>query len=77
MNINSIKIENFRIFKNYEIEFDKNLKASANSTKPKSTFTVVNHPPDLGNDLSKFGNKANNANGNANAAPKPVIPAVS
>ncbi|CAI8363027.1 MAG: Uncharacterised protein [Bacteroidota bacterium] len=38
---------------------------------------MCNHPPDLGSLLSMFGKKDRNPNGNANAVPKPSIPAVS
>ena len=55
---------------------DKNLKAKASSRNPKTTFTVFNHPPDFGNEFNQFGNRANKANGNANASPNPPIPAV-
>src|SRR5690606_7625070 len=54
----------------------KNLKAKASSKKPRTTFVVVIHPPDFGNEFNQFGNNANKANGNARAAPNPVIPAV-
>src|SRR5690606_20277581 len=56
--------------------FDKNLIAIANSRNPNTTFTEVSHPPDLGSDCNHPGNIANNANGNANANPKPANPAV-
>ena len=56
---------------------DKNLTANASSMKPKTTFTFVIHPPDLGSDLSQFGNMAHNAKGNPNAIPNPAAPAVS
>lgn len=52
------------------------MKANATSKKPKTTFTVFNQPPDLGKDCNQLGNKANNANGNASARPKPPIPKV-
>ena len=58
-------------------EFDKNLKAKANSKNPKITFVVFNHPPDLGNEFNQLGNSANKAKGKAKATPKPLIPAVS
>ena len=32
----------------------KNLKASAISTKPNTTFTVLSQPPDLGNDFNQY-----------------------
>ena len=56
---------------------DKNLKAKANSKKPKITLVVFNHPPDLGKEFNQLGNSANKANGNAKAKPKPAIPIVS
>ncbi len=52
---------------------DKNLKAKANSKKPKNTFTVLSQPPDLGIELSQLGNIANNVKGNAKAIEKPNI----
>src|SRR5437868_1800840 len=57
--------------------FDRNFTASANSRKPNTILTVVSHPPDLGNALSKLGNNANTVKGNANAKPNPAIPIVS
>ena len=57
--------------------FERNLKASASSKKPRTTFVVFSQPPDLGNALSKFGNIANKAKGRPRASPKPPIPAVS
>lgn len=57
--------------------FDKNLNASANSTKAKTFFTVSSQPPLFGKDFNQLGKMANNANGNANAVPKPAMPAVS
>ena len=58
------------------LRFERNLKASASSKNPRTTFVVFNQPPDFGNEFNQFGNNANNANGNAKANPKPVIPAV-
>src|SRR5882724_915798 len=55
---------------------DKNLIAIASSRKPRTTFTEVSHPPDLGNDCNQPGNIANNAKGNASAKPNPASPAV-
>ena len=52
---------------------DKNLKAKANSTNPKTTFSVLSQPPDLGILPKKLGTKAKNINGNANPNPKPNI----
>ena len=57
--------------------FDRNLNARASSRKPSTTFTVVNHPPDLGIEFIQPGNAANRAKGKARANPKPPIPAVS
>ena len=51
--------------------FDKNLKARANSRKPKTTLTVLSHPPDFGKALSMVGKAAKKAKGNARARPKP------
>ena len=56
--------------------FDKNLNANANSKNPKTTFVVFNQPPDFGKEFNQLGNSANKAKGNANANPKPPIPAV-
>src|SRR6187551_2376857 len=53
---------------------EKNLTARANSKNPNTTFTVVNHPPDLGNDCSQPGKSANNAKGKASPRPNPPIP---
>ena len=58
-------------------EFDKNLKAKANSKNPKITLVVFNQPPDFGNEFSQLGKSANKAKGKAKATPKPLIPAVS
>src|SRR4051812_19822653 len=55
---------------------DKNLKASASSTKASTFFTVSNQPPDFGSDFSQLGKIANSANGNAKARPKPASPLV-
>ena len=56
---------------------ERNLKASASSKKPNTTFTEFNQPPDFGNELSQLGNSANKAKGIANAKPNPPIPNVS
>ena len=53
---------------------DRNLKASANSTKPNITFIELVQEPDFGSLLIIFGKNANNVNGIANATPKPNIP---
>ena len=53
---------------------ERNLKAKANSIKPKTTFTVLSQPPLFGKVFNQFGNNANKANGNAKANPKPPIP---
>src|SRR5690606_23892448 len=56
--------------------FDKNLNANANSTKPKTTFIMFNHPPDFGNVFNQPGKAANNPKGNAKASEKPNIPII-
>ena len=56
--------------------FERNLNAKASSIKPNTTFTVFSHPPDLGNELKRFGKSANKAKGNASANPNPAIPDV-
>ncbi len=53
--------------------FDKNLKAKANSKKPKTTFTVFNQPPDFGKEFNQPGKAANKANGSAIASENPNI----
>src|SRR5436190_23240090 len=58
---------------NTKSALDKNLKAKANSKKPKNTFTVFNHPPDFGNVFNQPGNIAKSINGKANANEKPNI----
>ena len=55
---------------------EKNLKASASSANPNTTLTVLSQPPDLGNELSQLGKRANRAKGNASANPKPAMPDV-
>src|SRR5690554_2231054 len=57
--------------------FDKNFRAKANSRNPRTTFTVLGHPPDFGCVFNQLGNKAKTAKGRARAAPNPPIPAVS
>src|SRR6478609_10331748 len=59
---------------NTKSALDKNLKAKANSKKPKNTFTVFNHPPDFGNVFNQPGNIAKSMNGKAKANEKPNIP---
>ena len=44
---------------------ERNLKARANSKKPKNTLTVFNQPPDLGKEFNQPGKAANKVNGNA------------
>ena len=61
---------------NTKSAFDKNLKARANSKKPKTTLTEFNHPPDFGNVFNHPGNIANNINGKANALENPSIPTI-
>ena len=55
---------------------DKNLKAKANSRNPKTTFTVLSHPPDLGKECNQLGNKAKSMNGKAKANENPSIPTI-
>ncbi|MNQ96142.1 hypothetical protein D3C85_1117340 [compost metagenome] len=50
------------------------MKAKANSRKPRTTFTVLSHPPDLGSEFSQPGKAANKANGSAMARENPSIP---
>src|SRR5687768_14800984 len=54
----------------------RNFTASASSIKPRTTFTSVRQPPDLGMDCSQFGNIAKRAKGNPSARPKPAAPTV-
>src|SRR6478736_3014633 len=54
----------------------RNLNASAISIKPKTTFTVFNHPPDLGSDFNQFGKNAKSVNGIANAIENANIPMI-
>ena len=54
----------------------RNLKASASSKKPKTTFTEFNQPPDLGNELSQPGKMANKVKGKAKAKEKASIPKI-
>src|SRR5688572_23289087 len=72
MAINTSRCNNPHCFTKSALE--KNLTASASSKKPNTTFTVVNHPPDFGNDCSQPGKRANKANGNARPKPNPPIP---
>src|SRR5690625_3888224 len=53
---------------------DKNFNANANSKNPKTTLTLLSHPPDLGIDCSMDGNIANRTKGRARAIAKPSIP---
>ena len=55
---------------------DKNFKARASSTNPKTTLIVFSQDHDFGKLVNTLGNIANNANGNPRATPKPPIPAV-
>ena len=57
--------------------FDKNFNANASSINPNETFTLCNHPPDFGSLLKTLGKNDIKPKGNANAVPKPSIPAVS
>ena len=52
---------------------ERNLNANANSTNPKTTFTVFSQPPDFGKLPNKLGVKAKNINGNPRPNPKPNI----
>ena len=61
---------------NTKSAFDKNLKAKANSKKPKTTFTVFNQPPDFGNEFIHPGNAAKSAKGKAIANEKPNMPII-
>ena len=51
--------------------FERNLNAKAISTRPSTTFTEFNQPPDLGKVLSHDGKMANSMNGNDSANEKP------
>ena len=53
---------------------ERNLRAKANSKKPKNTLAVVIHPPDLGREFNKEGKRAKITKGNAKESPKPAIP---
>src|SRR5690606_13224408 len=46
----------------------------ANSINPKETFTVFNHPPELGIEFNQLGEMANNVKGSASAKENPNIP---
>ena len=52
------------------------MSAKASSIKPSVTLMTFIQPPDLGADLSRDGNMANNVNGIASAIAKPSIPIV-
>src|SRR5690349_2436354 len=52
---------------------ERNLKASANSAKPKITFTPFIQPPDLGREFNQEGNAANKLNGIAKAIANPLM----
>src|SRR5436190_22757427 len=54
----------------------KNLNANAISMNPRTTFTVLSQPPDLGNDFNQPGKNAKRVNGIAKAAEKPNIPMI-
>ncbi|MNR54689.1 hypothetical protein D3C85_1749210 [compost metagenome] len=53
---------------------DKNLKAKANSKKPKTTFTELSQPPDFGSEFIQPGKAAKSVNGKAIANENPNIP---
>ena len=52
--------------------FDKNFRAKANSTNPKTTFTVFIQPPDFGKLCNACGNNAKSPKTIAQANPKPA-----
>ena len=52
------------------------MNAKANSRNPKTTFTVLSHPPDFGKECSQPGNSAKSINGKAKANEKPNIPTI-
>ena len=52
---------------------ERNLNAKANSTKPKTTLTVFNQPPDFGIFPNNVGAKAKNINGKAKPNPNPSM----
>ena len=53
--------------------FDRNLKASANSRKPRKTLTVLSQPPDFGRELSHPGKAAKMEKGRAMASENPSM----
>ena len=53
---------------------DKNLRARANSNKPRVTFTEVIQPPALGRVFNQPGKAANKAKGRAKATENPNMP---
>ncbi|MNR10990.1 hypothetical protein D3C85_1272670 [compost metagenome] len=53
---------------------ERNFNASASSRNPRQTFTLFNHPPDLGIALKKPGKIADKVKGRARAKAKPNIP---
>ena len=57
--------------------FDKNFRAKANSTNPRTTFTVFIQPPDFGKLCNACGNNANKPKTIAQANPKPAKAKVS
>ena len=52
--------------------FDKNFNAKANSTKPRTTFTVFIQPPDFGKLCNACGNNANSPKTIAQLKPNPA-----
>src|SRR6187401_189322 len=52
---------------------ERNLKANANSAKPRITFTLFIHPPDFGSEFNHDGNAAKRPNGTARANENPNI----
>ena len=57
--------------------FDKNLRAKANSTKPRKTFTVFIQPPDFGKLAKTCGNNAKSPKTIAQLKPNPAKAKVS
>src|SRR6187549_4033805 len=54
----------------------RNLNARASSTKPRTTLTAFNQPPDFGKEFNQPGKKANNVKGIANARENANIPTI-
>ena len=56
--------------------FERNLKANPISRRPKTTFTLLSHPPDCGREFSQPGKAEKSMKGNARASENPNITAV-